>query len=62
MVLKSMEADGRYRGSKIISEVNLSACMDICKSGRIDVIIFDWSNPSHEEAWMVKPETTNPFY
>ena len=36
--------------------------MDICKSGRIDVIIFDWSNPSHEEVWMVKPETTNPFY
>lgn len=62
MVLKSMEADGRYKGSKVISEFNLPACIEICKSGRIDVILFDWSNPSPEEVWMVKSETTNSFY
>lgn len=62
MVLESMENDGRYSGSRIILEFNLSECMDLCKSGRIDVIIFDWSNPSYEEVWMVKPETINPFY
>lgn len=61
-VLETMENDGRYKGSKIITEVNLPNCMDVCKSGRIDVILFDWTNPSHEEVWMVQPKTVNPFY
>jgi hypothetical protein len=36
--------------------------MEYCKSSKIDVIIFDWTNPSFGEILMVKPDTVNPFY
>jgi len=54
--------DGRWNGSTLISEYNLSACMQLCASGRIDLVLFDWRNPSHEEMMMIRPSEANPMY
>lgn len=61
-IARSLDADARYKGSKVITEYNLHACMQLCASDRVDVILFDWTNPSHEEVLMVRHEDPNPFY
>jgi len=61
-VIRSLEKDGRFKGSQIVREVNLPDCMDICAAGRIDIVLFDWTNPSYEEVLMVRHENPNPFY
>jgi hypothetical protein len=62
VVIRSLEKDGRFKGSQVITEVNLSDCMQLCSAGRVDIVLFDWSNPSHEEVLMVRHENPNPFY
>lgn len=51
---KNLQKDGRFKGVDIITEVNLSACMQLAETGRIDLIIFDWTNPSREEMLMFR--------
>ena len=60
-VINSLEKDGRYKNSKIIKEYNLHMCILLCESGRIDMVLFDWTNPSFEEALMIQRES-NPFF
>ncbi|OGG09826.1 hypothetical protein A2154_00450 [Candidatus Gottesmanbacteria bacterium RBG_16_43_7] len=61
-VIRSLEADGRFRESQVIREINLSMCMQLCQAGRVDIVLFDWTNPSHEEIWSLSYENPNPFY
>ena len=57
----ALEKDGRYRGSAIIKEFNLPSCMTLCETGKVDLLIFDWTRPSYEEALMVRGDR-NPFF
>lgn len=61
LITKALERDGRWRDSVVASTVNLSESLEICGTGKIDVVLFDWRNPSIEEIYMVWPTTINPF-
>ena len=60
-VVEGLGNDGRYRGARIIREVNLSACMQLCATGKVDMVLFDWSTPSPEEALMVRGNRNSWF-
>lgn len=62
MVIRSLEQDGRWKGTRLITEVNLSACMHYCATNKIDLILFDWRNPSGEEVMQVGSTGTNSIY
>jgi hypothetical protein len=62
IVKNSLELDGRYKNTRLIKEFNLSWCMRICASGKIDAVIMDWTDPSIEEALWVRPQETNIFF
>jgi len=62
LVIRALIKDGRWNGSNIITEVNLPMCMQLCGTGKIDVILFDWRNPSVGEMLMIQPEEVNPFF
>ncbi|MFA9288303.1 MAG: hypothetical protein ACEQSA_00280 [Weeksellaceae bacterium] len=49
VVTEVMTRDGNLAGTKLIREYNLPACRTLCVTGKIHIIIFDWSNPSDEE-------------
>lgn len=55
---QKLQKDGRFKGVDIITEANLSACMQLAETGRIDLIVFDWTNPSREEMLMFREPQT----
>ena len=57
----ALEKDGRYRGSALIKEFNLPSCMTLCETGKVDLLIFDWTSPSYEEALMVRGDRNRFF-
>lgn len=59
-IKKRLEADGRYNGTKLILEFNLGDCMNYCESGKINMILFDWQVPSHEEILELRGD--NPVF
>lgn len=60
-VVERLGNDGRYRGSRIIREVNLPSCMELCETGKVDMVLLDWSTPSPEEALMVRGNRNSWF-
>ncbi len=42
-VLTALEVDGRYKDSEVMVEISLPDCLDLCSSGRIDLVVFDWT-------------------
>ncbi len=60
-VTLQLERDGRFKGANVITEVNLSACMQMAESGKIDLILFDWTKPSYEEILMFRGNTESLF-
>ncbi len=48
-VIESLKKDGRYGGSAVWKEENLPSLMDYCNTGQVDILLFDWRNPSYEE-------------
>lgn len=62
IVKRALEKDGRYLNTVLISEINLSCCMDFCQCDRIDLVLFDWTNPSYWEVLMMQSGYDNPFY
>lgn len=60
-VVEGLGKDGRYRGARVIREVNLPACMQLCETGKVDMVLFDWSKPSSEEALMVRGNRNSWF-
>ncbi len=62
IVVAALKRDGRWKGGNVISAYSLSNCMGLCGTGKIDVVLFDWRNPSHEEVMMVRHEATNPIF
>ena len=60
-IVVALDKDGRYAGSVLIKEFNLPSCMTFCETGKIDLVIFDWTSPSYEEALMVRG-SRNPFF
>lgn len=60
-VLKQLQDDGRYGGSQLITDINLSRCVNFCTSGRIDFILFDSRHPNPFEILNITGNT-NPFY
>src|SRR3989344_3937073 len=61
VVIHALEGDGRYRGTNVITEYNLPNCMALAEADRVDLIIFDWTNPTSWEVLMVRNEP-NSFY
>lgn len=59
--MAALEKDGRYRGSALIKEFNLPSCVTLCETGKVDLVIFDWTSPSYEEALMLRGDR-NPFF
>lgn len=62
IVKRALISDGRYSGTKLIRTCTLQDCMELSAANRLDLILFDWTNPSPEEVLMVRPDETNPFY
>ena len=61
VVAEQLENDGGHRGDRLIREVNLPESMQICATGKIDMVLFDWRDPSFEEALMVDRDR-NPWF
>lgn len=61
MVVGALRNKEGYQGARIIREVNLSSCMQLCATGKIDMVLFDWRRPSSEEVLMVKGERNSWF-
>lgn len=60
-IVMALEKDGRYRGSVLIKDFNLSYCMSLCETGKVDLLILDWTSPSYEETLMIRGNR-NPFF
>jgi hypothetical protein len=52
LVAQRLASDGRYGATNLIMDYNLSACMQVCETGQISLVMFDWSTPSYEESLM----------
>jgi hypothetical protein len=52
LVAQRLASDGRYGATNLIMDYNLSACMQVCETGQISLVMFDWSTPSCEESLM----------
>ena len=61
IVAEKLENDGGYRGDRLIREINLPESMQLCATGKIDMVLFDWRDPSFEEALMVNRDR-NPWF
>lgn len=61
-VKRHLTTDGRYKGTTLLPEFNLSAAMEVCKSDRVDLVLMDWRKPSNEEVLMARYENRNPLF
>jgi len=43
LVKNSLNLDGRYLGTSLITEFGYPDCISLCETGKIDLVIFDWS-------------------
>lgn len=48
-VVDALTEDGRFKGTKIVHGFNVSHCIELCKSGKIRLVIFDWIDPDERE-------------
>lgn len=55
-VKNSLERDARYKGTRLIKTPALADCIELSVANRLDMILFDWTEPSAEEALMVRGE------
>lgn len=62
-VIAQLETDGRFGGTAVIRQVNLPDCMALCRTGKIDVVLFD-STDWRSLAWEVLHVQTdrNPLF
>lgn len=60
-IQEALSRDRRYKGTQVIRHFNLPFCIDLVRTGKIDLIICDWSKPSNWEALMLGGER-NPFF
>ncbi|NTV23643.1 MAG: hypothetical protein HGA85_04685 [Nanoarchaeota archaeon] len=59
-IVSALDSDGRYGGTQVFSDYNLHSCMQLCETGQVDLVLFDWTNPSIYESLMVGGGTHIP--
>lgn len=61
LVVHFLGKEGRFKRTRVVSEFNLPRCVDLCRTGRIDLVLLDWRHPSAEETLLVRGKS-NPVY